>query len=95
MTAVPVYKDGAIGLTKVKAGTEDHDGFYIRRVCAALSSSLGRDFKYPIAQTAKAALEDPGAQPGYKRELRDFQVTAITVTDSALVLSVDFKLTVK
>jgi hypothetical protein len=67
----------------------------VSRVCAALSSSLARDFKYPIAAAAKSALEDPGSQPGYKRELRNFQVTGIRVADDALVLSLDFELTVK
>jgi hypothetical protein len=95
LTAAPQYKDGAIGLANVTASGEDHTGFYIRRVCAALSSSLGRDFKYPIASATKSVLEDPGAQPGYKRELRNFQVTGIRVTNDALVLSLDFELTVK
>lgn len=95
INAVPLYKEGAIGLTKVTVSTEDHNGFYVRRVCAALSSSLGHDFKYPIAAAAKSVLEDPGSQPGYKRELRNFQVTAIRVTNDALILSVDFELQVK
>ena len=95
ITAAPIYKDGSIGLTQVTAASEDHTGFYVRNVCVALSSSLGRDFKYPIAAAAKSALEDPGPQPGYKRELRNFQVTGIRVADDALVLSLDFELTVK
>ncbi len=95
ITATPQYKDGAIGMANVTAASADHTGYYVRRVCEALSASLGRDFKYPIATAAKSALEDPGAQPGYKRELRNFQVTNIRVTNDALVLSMDFELTVK
>jgi hypothetical protein len=95
ITAVPQYKDGYIGLTNVTAASEDHTGYYVRRVCAALSSSLARDFRYPIGAAAKSALEDPGAQPNYPRELRNFRVTEIRVTDDALVLVVDFELTVK
>ena len=95
VTAAPIYKDGSIGLAQVTAASEDHTGFYVRNVCAALSSSLGRDFKYPIALAFKGALENPGSQPGYKRELRGFQVTGIRVADDALVLSLDFELTVK
>ncbi len=95
LTATPQYKDGAIGLANVTAASEDHTGYYVRKVCVAISASLGHDFKYPIAAAAKSALEDPGAQPGYKRELRNFQVTAIRVTNDALVLSMDFELTVK
>lgn len=93
--ATPIYKNGAIMLSVVKVASEDHSGFYVRRVCEALASSLEQDFKYPIASAAKSTLEDPGAQPGYKRELHNFQVTAISVTPDSLVLSVDFELTVK
>ncbi len=95
MTAAPQYKDGAIGLSQVVAAPADHTGFYVRRVCAALASSLGRDFKYPISAAAKSALEDASAQPGFTRELQKFQVTAIRVEHDALVLSMDFELTVK
>jgi hypothetical protein len=75
--------------------SEDHTGYYVRRVCAALSSSLAHDFRYPIGAAAKSALEAPGAQPAYPRELRNFRVTEIRVTNDALVLLVDFELTVK
>ncbi len=70
-------------------------GYYIRLVCEAMAASLARDFKYPIAPAAKGLLEDPGAQPGYPRELRDFRVTNISVNKNALVIALDFELTVK
>ena len=95
ITAVPQYKDGNMGLGNVAAVSEDHTGYYVRRVCAALSSSLARDFRYPIGAAAKSALEEPGAQPNYPRELRNFRVTEIRVSNDALVLVVDFELTVK
>jgi hypothetical protein len=95
ITATPQYRAGNISLRDVVATSDSRTGFYIRRVCAALSSSLARDFKYPIAVEAQRALEDPGAQPQYKRELRNFQVSEIRVTGDALVLVLDFQLTVK
>jgi hypothetical protein len=95
ITAMPAYKDGTIGLRKVTVTSEGRTGFYIRRVCAALSSSLRHDFHYPIAEFAKRAIEDPGAQPKYPREMRNFRVTDVRVTNDALVLAVDFELTVK
>jgi hypothetical protein len=95
ITAVPQYKDGNIGLGNVAAESEDRTGYYVRRVCAALQSSLTRDFRYPIGAAAKSALEEPGAQPSYPRELHNFRVTEIRVTNDALVLVVDFQLTVK
>jgi hypothetical protein len=95
LTATPTYKDNNIVLKDVTAASDNKHGFYIARVCEALSASLGRDFKYPIATAAKSALEDPGAQPGYPRELHNFKVTDISVSKDALVISVDFSLTVK
>ena len=94
ITALPQYKDGNIGLNDVKA-VPDHTGYYIRRVCEALTSSLLHSFRYPVATAAKSLLEDPGAQKSYPRELGDFHVTEIRVTNDALILAIDFTLTVK
>lgn len=95
ITARPQYRNGNIGLANVTASSEGRTGFYIRRVCAALASSLARDFRYPLAAEAQKALEDPGAQPDYHRELRGFRVPDVRVTQDALVIEVDFELTVK
>jgi hypothetical protein len=95
VTATPEYRAGNIVLTNVTAATEGQTGIYIRRVCALLGASLQRDFKYPLAAEAKRILEDSSGQPGYRRELRDFQAPAIRVTDDALVIEVDFALVVK
>jgi len=95
ITATPQYHDGNIVLENLTAVSESKTGYYIRRVCGALGSSLARDFKYPLAGVAQKLLEDPGAQPAYKRELRRFQVPSMRVTGDALVIEVDFELTVK
>jgi hypothetical protein len=95
VTATPVFQQGNVALTGVTVTGDGKTGFYIRRVCAALSSSLAHDFHYPLAAEAQRALEDPGVQPDYRRELRQFRVPEIRVTDDALVLVVDFELTVK
>lgn len=95
VTAVPVYRNGAIGLQEVKVGSEGKTGYYIRRVCEAMQSTLARDFKYALAGVAQTLLEGAGAQPGYRREVRKFTVPDIRVTNDALVLQVDFELTVK
>ncbi len=95
INATPQYRDGFISLRDVQVSSDRKTGFYIRRVCAALSASLARDFRYPIAAEAQKALEDPGARPQYKRELRNFAVPEIRVTADALVLVVDFQLTIK
>jgi hypothetical protein len=95
ITATPQYRDGNVILQSVAVASDGKSGYYIRRVCTALASSLGRDFKYPLADLAQKLLEDTGAQPGYKRELRKFQVPAIQVAPDALVIQLDFELTVK
>ena len=95
ITATPQYRDGNIGLKDVEVASDRKDGFYIRRVCEAMKISLGRDFRYPINPAAQKLLEDPGGQPAYQRELRNFSVVAIRVTGDALVLVLDFELTVR
>jgi hypothetical protein len=95
IAATPRFRDGNIGLKDVAVVSEGKTGFYIRRVCAAIAASLERDFRYPLSAETQKILEDPGAQPGYKRELRNFSVPEIRVTDDALVLVIDFQLTVR
>lgn len=88
--ARPVYKDGQLRLADVTAASNGKTGYYIRRVCAALSAGLPRDFRYPLEDEARKLLEQSG-----RRELRGFQVPEIRVTAEALVLVVDFQLKVK
>jgi hypothetical protein len=95
ITAVPVYKNGAIALQEVKVTSEGKSGYYIRRVCVAMQASLAKDFKYALEAEAQKLLEEGAAQPGYKREVRKFAAPDIRVTNDALVLQVDFELTVK
>ena len=95
ITAVPVYKGGAVGLQEVKVISDGKSGYYIRKVCEAMQASLARDFKYQLEHDAQFLLEGPGGTPQYKREVRKFNVPEIRVTDDALVLVVDFEMTVK
>jgi hypothetical protein len=95
VTATPQYRDGNIVLHDVVATSDGKTGIYIRRVCTILGASLERDFKYPLAAEAHRILEDSTSQPAYKRELKDFQVPAIRVTNDALVIQADFALIVK
>jgi hypothetical protein len=93
--ARPHYQGGNIGLADVTASSDGKTGYYIHRVCEALQASLARDFRYPLAAVAQKALEDSSGQPGYHRELRNFAVPDIRVSADALVLVLDFELTVK
>ena len=89
VTARPEYKDGKLRLRDVVAAG-DKTGFYIRRVCTGLTSSLERDFAYPLEAEAKRLLEEGG-----KREVRGFKVPEVRVSSDSLVLAVDFELRVK
>lgn len=95
ITATPHYHDGNLGLKEVVVVSDSKTGFYIRRVCAAITSSLGRDFRYPLSNETKKLLEDGAFQPGYKREVHKFDVTEIRVSPDDLVLVIDFQLTVR
>jgi hypothetical protein len=95
IAATPQYRDGNIVLRDVTVTPDRKTGFYIKRVCAAMAASLTRDFRYPLAAEAQKALEDPGGRPQYKREMRNFSVPSIQVAGDALVLALDFQLTVK
>lgn len=93
--ATPQYRDGFVTLSAVAATSGGKTGYYIRRVCAAMSGSLGRDFRYPLATEFRKALENSEILPAYPRSLKDFRVTDVRVSGEALVLTVDFQLTVK
>jgi hypothetical protein len=95
ISATPEFHDGNIELTKVEAVSDGKTGYYIRRVCTALSASLGREFRYPLASQFQKALEDATIQRAYPRQLRNFKVQEIRVTNDALALVLDFQLTVR
>jgi hypothetical protein len=93
--STPYFKDGYIGLSHTTARSEGSGGLYARHACSALSSSLNRDFRYPLASEVKRALEGGAILPEFPRELQRFSVTRITMSETAVVLTLDFALTVK
>jgi len=92
ITAVPYYLNGAIRFRDVLVDSK-RDGFYIRRVRAALASTLRNQFAYRVADDARRILEDKRGP--YTQQLANFQVSAIRVTSDALILFLDFTLAVK
>jgi hypothetical protein len=74
---------------------DNADGFFARRVCSAMAATLERDFKYPLGELARHAMEDPAALPGYPRELHEFRITDMRVSKDALDVALDFELTIK
>lgn len=94
IAAVPYYQDGLLKLREVKVESRGRETYYSRRVRSVLQDSLTRQFQYPVNDTAKKLLED-NTTKGPARQLSKFQVAQVRVTPEALVLSVDFTLTVK
>ncbi|HNY41986.1 MAG TPA: hypothetical protein PKJ41_16405 [Bryobacteraceae bacterium] len=93
--ALPYYQDGFLKLKNVRVEGKGRDGFYIRRVCAAMARSLQTQFSYRVLDEAKTILERKEEGAGYVKELARFQVPAVWVTSEAVVLSLDFALVVK
>jgi hypothetical protein len=94
VNGVPFYDKGNVAFKDVYIDT-GKDGFYVRRVRAALRETLSKEFKYNITSDAKRLMEqqDPG-QP-YQRKLIRLDVSSIQVAADALVLNVDFALAVQ
>ncbi len=92
--ASPVARKGVIAMDDVRISTVK-DSYYIRRVRAALTDSFAKDFKIDVRDQAKKLLEQPSGNSSYKQELSDFDLSAVRVTQEALVLVVEFKLVVK
>jgi hypothetical protein len=95
IAAVPYYHDGVIGLKDVSVDSINRDGVYIRLVRAALAYSLANEFGYRVQDDAKKILEARRDALPISQELGRFDVQSIRVTADALVLGVDFTLTVK
>jgi hypothetical protein len=94
IVASPVARKGAIAMDDVRISTVK-DSYYIRRVRAALTDSFSKEFKIDIRDQAKKLLEQPAGDTAYARELSGFDLSAVRVTQEALVLVVEFKLVVK
>jgi hypothetical protein len=93
--AVPFYHEGVIGLRDVRVQSINRDGVYIRMVRSALAYSLGHEFGYRVLDDARKILEARRDPLPISQELGRFNVQAIQVAADALVLSIDFSLTVK
>ena len=92
ITALAYFDKGAIRFKDVVVDSKK-DSFYIRRVRAALASTLRSQFAYKVADDAKKILEEKHGN--YTQELSGFQVSAIRATGEALVLTLEFTLAVK
>ena len=95
VTATPYFRDGYIALKDLNVQSEGKDSYYIRKVRAALSESLSKDFRYNVADDAKRILEQKVDKAPYRQELSNFQVTQIRVGPESMTLVLEFTLAVK
>ena len=94
VTGVPYFSNGNIAFKEIAIET-NRDGFYIRRVKLALRDTLSKELKYSLAADARRLMEQPDPGQPYQRKLARFDVFAIQVANDALVLAVDFVLSVQ
>jgi hypothetical protein len=95
VAATPLVKRGRLVLADVRVDTGGKDSFYIRRVRKALSESLAREFSLDVAGRARELLEDRDPKAGFRRQVSGFEFRQVKVTREAIVLDVDFTLTLE
>ncbi len=94
ITATPTYQDGSIVMRDVSVDTSGRDSFYIRRVKAALAKSVPEYVKFPIARVAKDVVEQKRTDMPIMTRLPDFRILQIRVAPNAIVLALDFTLSI-
>jgi hypothetical protein len=93
--AVPQYRDGFLAFGDVRVESPGREGFYVRRVRAAMADSLTKQFRYNLAAEAKKILEEPKPKSAVQQELRRFNVREIRVLPDSVLLVFDFQLGIR
>ena len=94
--ATPYASGGAVMFKDVEADANGRHGFYVDRVIAQLKKTFASTFKFNIDQEAKRLLDFPEGPPGsLGRKVDNFKMESLWVTKDAIVLKVDFHVTVK
>ena len=95
IAATPVVKRGVLVLTDVKVDTGGKDSFYTRRVRNALRESLERQFELDVAGRARDLLEQKDPKAGFVRQVSNFEFRQVKLGRDAIILDVDFAVTVR
>jgi hypothetical protein len=95
VVATPLVKRGVLALADVKVDTGAKDSFYIRKVRTALQESLGKQFVLDVKTKASELLEQRDPAAGFRRELSSFEFRQVKMSRDAVILDIDFVLTVK
>lgn len=89
-----VDKSGEVGFESFQVMTP-RDSFYIRRVRGALVETLNKEFKLDIMAQTRKLVEAPQPVGRFQQQISGLTLGGVRVTADALVLAVDFKVTVK
>ncbi|WP_321473272.1 hypothetical protein [uncultured Paludibaculum sp.] len=95
IAATPIVKRGVLVLTDVKVDTGGKDSYYIRKVRKTLGPSLEKEFGLDITGRARELLEQKDPKTGYLRELSGFDFRQVKLTKDAVILDVDFAITIR
>ena len=95
IAATPVVKRGVLALTDVKVDTGGKESYDTRRVSSALRESLEKQFGLDIAGRARQLLEQKDPRAGFVRDVSAFEFRQIKVGRDAVLLDVDFAITVR
>jgi hypothetical protein len=94
--ATPYANQGTVLFKDVNVDANGRHGFYLDRVVTQLQSSFANTFKLSVDEEAKRLLDFPDAPPGaLSRKVDGFKLEGIRVSRDAVVLKVDFHVTVK
>lgn len=89
-----VDKLGEVGFESFQVMTP-RDSFYIRRVRGALVETLNKEFKLDIMAQTRKLVEAPQSLGKFQQQVSGLKLSGVRVSPDALVLAVDFKVTVK
>ncbi len=93
--ATPYFGRGKLRFKDVETSTDGRESLYIRRVRAGLKATLEKEFAYGLEEEARKILEEPRAGGAYRQQLSDFEIAFIEVGAKAVVLHMDFRLSIR
>jgi hypothetical protein len=93
--ATPQYKDGFVVFKDVMVESYGKDTFYRRAIRTRMAGAMESTFRYPLSAEVKRILEQTRASKDYQQLLSNFHVTSIWVALDAIVLQLQFRLTVR
>jgi len=93
--ATPFYQGGAIRMTNISVATVDRGSWYSRRIRDAFARNFPKYFEYKVLDDLKNTIEKGQPKGPFTLQLGALQVPRIRVTNDAVILDLDFSLSVR